>query len=264
MTTQFESLLKQYLTELMPAELGISAPAMAKKIAKKAAESPMSGHWKAIKKLPNTEQAILSIIQKVFPEKNHTYSSEIDNKEELKAAILDAIQELTQKKGYAEKFASDRVTTQTVAEVTFELASNAMDKNTKVTQKEVRQKLNKKLETKPTTETENEAVYYRAADLDSEDTALIKAFNKIPEQGNHKWSKIVDKIGEEAAAALKKAGALIEVVGGKEEDDEEQEVPALDVFDDEDDRDIATNFDRFIDPYMRDTKGSFSKFHGDY
>lgn len=265
MTKSFDTLL----LELMPAELGIGAPAMAKKIAKKAADAPMTGHWKAIKRLPETENAILEIMKAVFPEKHpktgkvFSYSSMIDNKEDLKAEILKAIQNVTQKKGYAEKFAADRVTTATLEETIFELANEVMKKNEPVTQKEVRQKLNKKLAAKPAAETESEAVYYRAASLDPDYENLSKAFNKIPEEGNIKWSQIVSKVGEENATALKRAGAIIEVIGAEEEPDEEKEIPALDVMGD-DDEDIASNFDRFIDPYMRDTRGSFSKYHGDY
>jgi len=269
MTNSFDILFEQYLTELMPADLGIGASAMAKKIVKKAKDAPMSGHWKAIKRLQNMEKAVLEIMHSVFPEKSpktgkeFAYSSVIDNKAELKDEIFKAIQKVTQKKGYAEQFARDRITTATLEEVVFELANEVLKKHEPVTQKVMRQKINQKLVKKPTASEEENVVYRKAADFPSDDTALVKKFNKLPEN-DLTWNEVVKAIGQEAAEALKKQGAIIEIVGAEKEPDEEQEVPALDVMDGDDDEYIASNFDRFINPYIRDTRDSFSKYHGDY
>ena len=54
--------------------------------------------------------------------------------------------------------------------------------------------------------------------------------------------------------ALLDAGGLSEIEKEKETS-EEEEVKALE-FDDEDDTDLS-NFDKFIDPYFRTTKGSY-------
>lgn len=267
MTSQFDAFVKNYINDLSvlnEAPVGIegSVEDLASEITKKAEASPMSGHWKGLKRLPDMPKAVLDVVKLVLPEKNpktgneNTYNADIDNKEELKKAVHDAVQEVTQKKGYAEKFAGDRVNTMVLAKAAFEVAGKALSVGETPTQKEVTQALNKKLQEKPAAETEAEAMYYRAADLDSEDNDIVKAFNKIPEQGNMKWSDIVAKVGEEAADALKKAGALIEVVGAEEED-EEKEVPALE-FDDEDgDLDPSTDFDRLIDPYFSTTRGDY-------
>ena len=239
MTSKFDSLYEQLLNE---APMGIegSIEDLASEITKKAEASPMSGHWKGLKRLPDMLNAVLDILKLVLPEKNpktgkeNTYNADIDNKEELKKAIHDSVQEVIQKKGYAEKFAGDRVNTMVLAKAAFEVAQNVQSTGNPPTQKQVTQALNKKLQAKPAAEIEAEASYYKAADIDSEDDTLVKAFNKLPSEGNLKWSEIVDKVGEEAANSLKKIGAIIEVVGGEEEEeDEEKEVPALE-FDDED------------------------------
>lgn len=259
MVTEFDKIIKQYLNEL---EIINEAPItgdisdIAPKIISKAKESPMSGHWKLLKKQENMEQVVMDILKHVLPDNNNTYNPDIDNAQELKAAIKDAIEEVTSKKGWAAKFLADRLANkELIGSVTYDVANQAMSSQKPVTQKEVKQALNKALEQKPAAEVETEASYYRAADLDSDDATLTKAFNKIPSEGNMKWSEIVAKVGEEAATALKKAGALIEVVGAEEED-EEKEVPALE-FDDEDDIDVTSNFDRIIDPYFSTTKDDY-------
>lgn len=267
MTSKFNCLYKKLLGEA-PVSIQGDLKSLASDIIKKAEASPMSGHWKGIKRLPDMKNATLEILKLVLPDTNpktqkpNTYNPDIDNKEELKKAIHNAVEAISQKKGYAEKFAGDRVATMVLKKAVFELAQNALSTGNTPTQKEVVQALNKKLEAKPQEETD--AFYYKAADLDSEDAALVKAFNKIPEEGTHRWSDIVGKIGEEAATSLKKIGALIEVVGKEEEDseDEEKEVQALDTFDD--DEDISSNFDRFIDPYTSNTLGSFDTAQGNY
>lgn len=261
MTPSFNSLIEKLLSEMTAineAPISGDISDIAPKVIAKATEAPMSGHWKLLKKQENMEQAVMDILKHVLPEKNNTYNPDIDTPEELKAAIKDAIEEVTSKKGWAAKFLADRLANkELIGSVTYDIANKAMASQKPVTQKEVKQALNKALETKaPETSEVDSTMYYKAADLDSEDSALVKAFNKIPAEGNMKWSDIVSKVGSEAAEALKKSGALIEVVGGEEEEDEEKEIPALEL-DDEDDLDISSDFDKVIDPYFSTTKGDY-------
>lgn len=245
MISEFDTLIEQYLTELMPAELGMGAAPMAKKITQKVSELPgKSQHWGPLQKLsPETRQQIVqAIIQKVFADNDeNTYSLSIDDSAGLKDAIQSAVKEVAAenpefKAGgkWAVKFLADRLSNkELLGDVKYTTASGQETVKKDVTQKEVKQALNKALEEKPVADIEAEATYYKAADLDSDDASLAKAFSKLPDEGNMKWSEIVSKVGEEAANNLKKAGAIIEVVGAEEEEDEEKEIPALE-FDDED------------------------------
>lgn len=267
MTTEFDRVLEEYLNSLQTlneAPITGDISSIAPKVISKAKEAPMSGHWKLLKKQENMEEVVMNILKHVLPDNNNTYNPDIDTPEELKAAIKDAIEEVTSKKGWAAKFLADRLANkELIGSVTYDVANKAMSSQKSVTQKEVKQALNKALEEKPAADIESEATYYRAADLDSDDTALTKAFNKIPAEGNIKWSDVISKVGEEAATALKKAGALIEVVGGEEEEDEEKEIPALE-FDDEEDGDISSNFDRIINPYFDRTENPFASKENPY
>jgi hypothetical protein len=254
---EFNKLVEQYLNALNEAPISGDVSQIAPEIVSKAKDAPMSGHWKLLKKQEDMEKAVIDILNHVLPENNNTYNPDIDTPEELKKAIKDAVEEITTKKGWAAKFLSDRLSTIVLKKVAFDVANQAMTSKKEVTQKEVKQALNKALEQKPATvSTEEDTVYYRSADLDSDDADLVKAFNKLPAEGNIKWSDIIAKIGEDLASQLKKAGALIEVVGGEEEEDEEKEIPALE-FDDEDDTDISSSFDKIIDPYFSTTKDDY-------
>jgi hypothetical protein len=266
----FDKLIEQYLTELMPAELGMGAAPMAKKVTQKVSELPgKSQHWSPLQKLSPEirEKVIHAIIQKVFTDNDeNTYSLTIDDAAGLKNAIQSAVKEVAAenpefKAGgkWAIKFLADRLSNKDLlGNVKYTTASGKETVKKDVTQKEVKQALNKALEEKPAAASgEPETVYYKAADLDSEDPVLTKAFNKLPAEGNIKWSEIVAKVGDEAANSLKKAGAIIEVVGGEEEaEDEEKEIPALE-FDDEDDFDTSSEFDRLINPYFSTTKSDY-------
>lgn len=261
---EFDKLIKEYLTTLNEAPISGDAEEIAKEISSKAKEAPMTGHWKLLKRQQNIENVSLEILKLVLPtkknpqDKDNTYNPEIDTTEDLKKEINKAIDKVINKGGWAAKFLTDRINTITVKRVVFELVNQAITSKKNVTQKEVKQALNKALEEKPAAASgEPETVYYRAADLDSEDPVLTKAFNKLPAEGNIKWSEIVAKVGDEAANSLKKAGAIIEVVGGEEEaEDEEKEIPALE-FDDEDDFDTSSEFDRLINPYFSTTKSDY-------
>lgn len=276
MTKSFDSLLNSLLVELMPAELVGGFQPTVKKVAQKVKELPgKSQHWGPLQKLdPKTREDIASaIIKKVFADNDeNTYALAVDNVEQLKNAIISAVKEVSTenpefKAGskWAAKFLADRLANkELLGNVEFTTTDGKQVAKKEVTQKEVKKALNKALETAPQTQSEEDNVVYRkAADFPSDDTKLVKAFNKLPEE-DLKWSEVVNKVGDEAANALKKQGAIIEIVGAEEEPDEEKEVPALDTFGDDDEEYISSNFDRFIDPYISDTRGSFGKFHGDY
>ena len=109
---------------------------------------------------------------------------------------------------------------------------------------------------------EVEMVYSKAADLDSDDEELQKAFSKLPEDTELSWDQVIKKVGTSKALALLEIGGLTEKAIEKEVG-EEEEVPALDELDDEG-PDIS-NFDkvsRMLSP-DRDTRGSGSRFWED-
>jgi hypothetical protein len=106
----------------------------------------------------------------------------------------------------------------------------------------------------PSEEKEVDMVYMKAADLDSDDSDLQKAFNKLPDDKEMSWEEVLKTVGMTKGMALLDVGGLTETEKEKETS-EEEEVAALDL-DDEDDADLS-NFDRFIDPYFRTTKGSY-------
>lgn len=274
MTSSFDTLLESLLTE-MPATLAGDLGSAVKSVSKKVKELPgKSQHWGPLQKLdPKAREEITgAIIKKVFADNDeNTYALSVDNMEQLKSAISSAVREVAAEhpefkasSKWAAKFLSDRLANkELLGNVIFTSTSGEKLAKKDVTQREVKKALNKALEEAPKTSAEEDNVVYRkAADFPSDDTALVKAFNKLPEE-DLKWNEVIKKVGQEAATALKRQGAIIEIIGAEEEPDEEKEVPALDVMGDDDDEYIASNFDRFIDPYMSDTRGSFGKFHGD-
>lgn len=276
MTKDFDSLFESLLSEMMPAELMGGFGPTAKKVAQKVKELPgKSQHWGPLQKLePKQREEIAgAIIKKVFADNDeNTYALAVDDVQQLRSAIISAVKDVAAenpefKAGskWAAKFLADRLANkELLGNVKFTTTDGKKIAKKEVTQKEVKKALNKALEEAPKTSSEEENVVYRkAADFPSDDRALVKAFNKLPDN-DIAWSDVVSKIGQEAAEALKKQGAIIEIIGAEEEPDEEKEIPALDVMGDDDDEYIASNFDRFIDPYMSDTRGSFGKFHGDY
>lgn len=275
MTQSFDTLIESLLSEMMPAELTGGFGPTVKQVAKKVKELPgKSQHWGPLQKLdPKAREDITAaIIKKVFADNDeNTYALAVDNMDQLKNAINSAVREVASEhpefkasSKWAAKFLTDRLANkELLGNVIFTSTSGEKLAKKDVTQKEVKKALNKALEQAPKTSTEEDNIVYRkAADFPSDDTALVKAFNKLPEE-DLKWSDVTSKIGQEAANALKQQGAIIEIVGAEEEPDEEKEVPALDTFEDDDDEYISSNFDRFIDPYIRDTRGSFGKFYAD-
>lgn len=270
MTKTFDTLIERLLTELMPAELQMGAGDLASTVTDKVSNLPgKSQHFSPLQKLdPEIRQQIVQkIISKVFPENENTYSPDIDNKDDLKNAVSSAIKEVSDENPefkaqskWAIKFLTDRlVNKELFGNVEYTTADGGAAKKQKVTQKEVRQALNKALEVKSDDSADGNVIYRKAADCTSEEAGIQKAFAKLPDDKDFKWSELVSQVGEEKAAELKRCGAVIEIVGAEEES-ETDEVPALE-FDDEfgDDKDIASKFDRIIDPYFSRTESPYSK-----
>jgi hypothetical protein len=149
MTKNFDTLLEQMHSELISeAPISGDISSIAPKIISKAEEAPMSGHWKLLKQQQNVEQVVQDILKIVLPEKDNTYNPDIDTPEQLKAAIKDAIEEVTSKKGWAAKFLADRLANkELIGSVTFDVANAVLGANAPVTQKEMRAQIKKATET---------------------------------------------------------------------------------------------------------------------
>jgi len=280
MTKQFDTLLEQMLSEMMPADIeGLGGLGGAVKHIKAGVpEGEAKGHWAPLQKLSNEDrEAVLGeIFKEVFSEKENTYAPTVDNPEELHGAIQSAIQNVSGKTGlkasgkWAAKFLADRIMTLLKNNVKYTTSSGVESLQKEMTQKEFKQALSKALEEAPEeapteeapteepakeeTDENVEKVYTKAADLESDDADLQKAFSKLPADKEMSWEEVVKAIRMTPALALLDAGGLIETE--KEiEAGEEDEVQALD-FDEEDDTDLS-KFDRIIDPYFRTTKGSY-------
>ena len=303
MTKEFDALLESMLAEMMPAHMmddfgpGPMTDATVKKVGDL---SGPSQHWGPIQKLPVEKRAevVRAILNKVFTEKGNTYTPMADNRDQLKNLIMSAIVATTKeypefKAGgkWAPKFLADRLANEELfGKVKYETEEGKEIKKD-VTQKELTAALNSALadtksqsvwkrshqieevpaEKEPAVEEapEEEAiedkqvqtVYIKAADLSSDDSDLQKAFEKLPDNKEMSWEEVIKKVGTSKALALLDAGGLSEEE--KEiEPGEDEEVPALDAADDE--APDLSNFDRLINPYYSDTRGSFDRFHGDY
>lgn len=280
MTKQFDTLLEQMLSEMMPADIeGFGGLGGAVKHIKGGVpEGEAKGHWAPLQKLSNEDrEAVLGeIFKEVFSEKENTYAPTVDNPEELHGAIQSAIQSVSGKTGlkasgkWAAKFLADRIMTLLKNNVKYTTSSGVESLQKEMTQKEFKQALSKALEEAPEqapteevpteepakeeTDENVEKVYTKAADLESDDADLQKAFNKLPADKEMSWEEVVKAIRMTPALALLDAGGLIETEKEKEAS-EDDEVQALD-FDEEDDTDLS-KFDRIIDPYFRTTKGSY-------
>jgi hypothetical protein len=274
MTKNFDTLLEQMLSEMMPADIeGMGGFGGAVKHIKGGVpEGEAKGHWAPLQKLsPEDRETVLGeIFKEVFSEKENTYAPTVDNPEELHSAIQSAIQKVSGSTGlkasgkWAAKFLADRIMTLLKNNVKYTTAGGEeLEKD--VTQKEFKQVLKKALEEAPAKEEipaetpaaeekEVELVYAKAADLNSDDAELQKAFKKLPDDKEMSWDEVLKMVGMTKGLALLDAGGLSEIEKEKETS-EEEEVKALE-FDDEDDTDLS-NFDRFIDPYFRTTKGSY-------
>jgi hypothetical protein len=282
MTKKFDSLLKQMLNENFPADISGFEGGMGgavNRIMASVPEGEPKGHLAPLQKLPpqDREAILKEIFKEVFSEKENTYSPLTDNPEQLHGAIQSAIQKVSSRTAlkaqakWASKFLADRMMTQLKDNVQYTTAGGEEAVQKEMTQKEFKQALNKALQEPPKTEPEAPAaeepteeqpaeekdvdfVYIKAADLNSDDADLQKAFNKLPEDKEMSWEEVVKAIKLSPALALLDAGGLSEIEKEREVG-EEEDVKALD-FDDEDTPDLS-KFDRLIDPYFRTTRGSY-------
>lgn len=284
MTKNFDSLLESLLTELVPADISGFEGGMggaAQHIGKNIPQGEPKGHWSPLQKLSpeDRDKVIQEIIREVFTDNENTYAPTVDSADELHSSIASAIQKVSGRTGlkaagnWAAKFLADRLMTLLKSTVKYTTAGGE-ELQKDMTQKEFKQALNNALKEAPTPEEapaaetpeepqaepqaeedlDVEKVYTKAADLDSDDTDLQKAFQKLPEDKELSWEEVIKMIGTTKALALLEVGGLTETE--KElEAGEDEEVQALD-FDEEDSADLS-NFDRIIDPYFRTTKGGY-------
>lgn len=278
MTKRFDNLLEQMLAEMMPADISGFEGGMGgavKHIKGNVPEGEPKGHWSPLQKLsPEDRETVLSeIFKEVFSERENTYSPTVDNQEDLHSAIQSAIQNVSGKTAlkasgkWAAKFLADRLMTLLKNNVKYTTAGGEEAVQKDMTQKEFKQALNKALEQAPAeapeetevspeaSEKEVDLVYVKAADLNSDDADLQRAFNKLPNDKEMSWEEVVKTIKMSPALALLDAGGISEIQKEKETS-EDEEVKDLDL-DDEDTADLS-RFDRIIDPYFRTTKGSWS------
>jgi len=275
MTKNFDTLLEQMLSEMVPADIGEYGgfSGTVERIKKGVPEGEAKGHWAPLQKLSDEDRnkVLGEIFKEVFSERENSYAPMVDNAEELHSAIKGAIQKVSGTTGlkaagnWAAKFLADRLMTLLKNNVKY-TTYGGEEVQKDMTQKEFKQALNKALEEapaeKPEASTEEEPaeqkevdlVYMKAADLNSDDAELQKAFNKLPADKEMSWEEVLKTVGMTKGLALIDAGGLTETEKEKEVSDEE-EVKDLDI-DDEDTPDLS-NFDRLIDPYFRTTKGSY-------
>lgn len=299
MTKTFDALLESMLQEMMPASMedGFGPGEMTSAVRKKIEELPgKSQHWGPLQKInaEDREKIIRAIINNVFTEKGNTYTPMADDRNQLKELIKSAIVKATKdhpefKAGgkWAVQFLADRLANEELLGKVKYTTEGGEEIKKDVTQKELTAALNKalgdtkgqsvwkknaKVEETPAVEEEPEVeeapaeepeqgevetVYVKAADLSSDDPELQKAFSKLPDNTDLSWDQVIKKVGTSKALALLDAGGLSEEQKEREVG-EEEDVPALDP-NDEDDVDLS-NFDRLINPYYSDTRGSFDRF----
>jgi len=304
MTKSFDTLVESILSEMMPAtsEFG-SGVEMGAAVAKKV-PSEKSQHWGPIQKLDDTTRTeiINAIISNVFTDnENNTYSSIIDNAEELKNAIKDAIKEVASSNPtfskalgsgkWAVQFLADRLSNKELLGNVKYTTTGGETVKQDVTQKEVKAALNKALETAPTKEEvssataeaeqeapeevapevaseepEMEVVYQKAADLESDDDDLQKAFAKLPDNKDLSWEQLLKTVGMTKAQALIDAGGLSEVTKEVEVAEPEFGENLPDVAGEEQDEyDTDSDFEKTYKELggMRTTKGNAEHYFND-
>lgn len=158
MTKKFDSLVESVLNEMMPATMMDDLGAMTGKISKKVEElSGKSQHWGPLQKLSPEDRAkvVQAIIKNVFADNDeNTYSMAIDNPDQLKDAIKDAISSVADeipefKAGgkWAIQFLADRLShKELLGNVKYTTMGGEEIVDKEVTQKEVKQALRKALE----------------------------------------------------------------------------------------------------------------------
>ena len=280
MTKQFDTLLEQMLSEMMPADIGeFGFGGAVKHVKGGVPEGEAKGHWAPLQKLsPEDRETVLSaIFKEVFSEKENTYAPTADNAEELRDAMQSAIQKVSGETAikasgkWAAKFLADRLMTLLKGKVKYTTSAEGEELQKDVTQKEFKQALNKALEEVPAEapskeespeekeeEKTTETVYTKAADLETDDSDLQKAFNKLPEDKDMSWEEVLKTVGMTKGMALIDAGGLIETEKEVEEKEEEygSDIKELDIEDDE-----AGGYEgefersmREIDPYFNTTR----------
>lgn len=293
MTKNFDTLLESMLSKLIseaPVSMEGSPGEMAAAIHKKVQDLPgKSQHWSPLQKLSaeDQERIIRAIINNVFTERGNTYSPMADDRNQLKELIKSAIIKVANvtpefKAGgkWAVQFLADRLANEDLLGKVKYTTEGGEEIKKDVTQKEMKAALNKALgDTKgqsvwkkssqeeapveePAAEEEApeeikkevETVYVKAADLNSDDTELQKAFAKLPDNKEMSWNEVLKKVGMTKGLALMDAGGLSEIEKEKEVGEDEY-VPALDT-EDEGSPDLS-NFDKIINPYFSTTKGGY-------
>jgi len=240
MTKNFDTLIESVISRLNEAPIAMENPEeVVSRTVKTAAEAPMSGHWKALKKQGDEAQMasfVKKVLDIVLPEKNHTYNPHINTAAELKDEILRAVETVSKKSGWAQKFLADRLANKSlIGSVTYELAAGAMENEAPVTQKQFNAVLKKKVEeiaspegkkarieknvAPKQKESAEETVFSKAADLNSDDADLQKAFAKLPDR-DLSWQEVLKMIGNAKAQELLSKGGLIETT--KETETEEE------------------------------------------
>ena len=288
MTKNFDTLLESMLAEMAASMVDDFGPGeMTKAVATKLHDLPgKSQHWGPLQKLsPEDRQKIIrAIINNIFTERDNTYTPMADDKNQLKELIKSAIVQTAKdhpvfKEGgkWAVQFLADRLSNEELLGKVKYTTETGKELKQDVTQKEFKAALNKALEDAPAAPStwkkssdveeapkekapkeeapaEVDMVYVKAADLNSDDPDLQKAFSKLSDNEEMSWQVVIKKIGTSKALALMDAGGLTETAKEREVG-EEEDVPALEV-DDEDSPELS-NFDKLINPYFGTTKGSY-------
>jgi hypothetical protein len=271
MTEKFDALMEQMINEMMPADIeGMGLGGTVKHVQKGVPEGEAKGHWAPLQKLSSEdrEKVLDEIFKEVFSEKENTYAPTVDNPKELHGAIQTAIQNVSNRTGlkasgkWAAKFLADRIMTLLKNNVRYTSAGGEETIQKEVTQKEFKQALNKALEQAPETneepkeetakETEEnvETVYVKAADLDSDDVDLQKAFNKLPDDKEMSWGEVLKTVGMSRGLALIDAGGLNEMT--KETDKEQEYGSELSAPDFDEDESETRGYESEFDRTMRD------------
>jgi hypothetical protein len=285
MTKQFDALLEQMLNEMMPADIGEIGgfSGAASHITGNVPEGEPKGHWSPLQKLSNEDRnkVLQEIFKQVFSEKENTYAPTVDNPEDLHGAIQSAIQTVSGTTGlkasgkWAAKFLADRLMTLLKNKVKYTTSGGEESLQKEMTQKEFKQALSKALEEAPPTPPQTpaepaepseeapldetpkdvETVYTKAADLNSDDSDLEKAFNKLPDNKEMSWKEVLKTIGMTKGMALLDAGGLIETEVEKQES-EDEEVKDLE-FDDENE-DETRGYESDFDRAMKNIGGTYT------
>jgi hypothetical protein len=298
MTKEFDTLLESMLAEMMPASMmdDFGPGEMTRAVATKLHELPgKSQHWGPLQKLsPEDRQKIIrAIINNVFTERDNTYTPMADDKNQLKELIKSAIVQTAKdhpvfKEGgkWAVQFLADRLSNEELLGKVKYTTETGKELKQDVTQKEFKAALNKALEDAPAApstwkkssdveeaprekaskeeapeQKDVDMVYAKAADLNSDDPDLQKAFSKLPDNEEMSWEAVIKKIGTSKALALMDVGGLTETAKEREVG-EEEDVPALEI-DDEDGPELS-NFDKLINPYFDRSSNPFRGSSGDY